>query len=62
MDRKGVALQYRPDYSASPEAPETKIPEKAEITEAIWSSVNATGITLAAKAEKVNRRKRECCG
>jgi VWFA-related protein len=55
VDRKIADLRYRQGYTASPEPPETRVPEKVEITEAIWSQLDATGITITARAQKVNQ-------
>jgi hypothetical protein len=55
VERKGAELSYRRDYAATPEPPERRIPEQVEITEAIWSAVDSTGIGIRASAERVEQ-------
>jgi VWFA-related protein len=52
--RKDVELRYRMGYTASADDPATRLPEKAQIAEALWSPLDRDGIPLAAKTEKAD--------
>jgi VWFA-related protein len=56
--RGGVDLAYRRGYTATPDDPAAKIPEKGQIAQALWSPLDEEGITIMAKTEKVDQPER----
>ncbi len=56
--REGVDLRYRPGYQAAdPFIPTAEPDGREEIHDALWSPVDATGISLTARLEKPNPAK-----
>jgi hypothetical protein len=53
--RGGVDLAYRRGYTATADDPAANIPEKGQITQALWSPLDEEGIALTAKTEKVDQ-------
>ncbi len=57
VDRKGVEVRARKGYIASEDIPMTESDHRQRVLDALWSPIAATGITLSAKADRVDQPK-----
>jgi VWFA-related protein len=54
VNRSAVDLRYRQGYTATPDDPATRIPTRAEVESALWTTVDSAGISMAATRDRLD--------